>query len=99
MTHGLGTDTDRQAALVARLRWLRAATRLGVDELADAAGIHRTTYREVEAGRAAPGTLTYLDLLALAEALDVPPAAILTDLRTPPGALPEPPRPGAGPLN
>jgi transcriptional regulator with XRE-family HTH domain len=97
MTHGLGSDTERQAALVARLRRLRAATKLGVDELADAAGIRRTTYREVEAGRAASDTLTYLDLLALAEALDVPPAAILTDLRTPPAALPEPRRPGPGP--
>lgn len=97
MTHGLGSDTQRQAALVARLRRLRADTELGVDELADAAGIHRTTYREIEAGRAAPGTLTYLDLLALAEALDVPPAAVLTDLPAPPTALPEPRRPGTGP--
>jgi transcriptional regulator with XRE-family HTH domain len=79
MTLGRGADTEWLAALVARLRRLRAATDIGVDELADAAGIHRAAYRDVEAGRADPGTLTYLDLLGLAEALGVPPAALLID--------------------
>jgi transcriptional regulator with XRE-family HTH domain len=79
MTLGRGPDTEWQAALVARLRRLRVATDRGVDELADAAGIDRAAYGDVEAGRTDPGTLTYLDLLGLAEVLGVPPAALLTD--------------------
>lgn len=92
MTLGLSSDTVRSAALVARLRRLRAATGQGVDELADAAGLSRTFYRNVEAGRADPGTLTYLDLRRLADALEVPPAAILADFPGPP-PRPVPPRP------
>jgi len=81
MTHGLGATTERQTALGARLRRLRAAADLGADELADAAGIAPDRYRAVEVGRA--GTLTYLDVLALADALDVPPAALLADVPAP----------------
>jgi transcriptional regulator with XRE-family HTH domain len=49
----------------------------GSGELADAAGVDRGAYRRAEAGD--PGGLTYLDLLALAEALGVPPTALLAD--------------------
>lgn len=91
MTLGAGSDT-RRAALAARLQRLRLAAGLGVDELADVAGLPRDRYRDVEAGRADAGRLTYLDLLNLAEALDVLPAAILADHPTPP-APPAPPAP------
>jgi transcriptional regulator with XRE-family HTH domain len=77
MTLGLGSATERQTALAARLRRLRAAAELGADELAAAAGLPAGRYQDAEAGRA--GTLTYLDLLALADALEVPPVAVLTD--------------------
>ena len=92
MTLDLRSDTVRSTALVARLRRLRAATGQGVDELADAAGLSRTLYRAVEGGRTDPGTLTYLDLLHLADALEVPPAAILADYPGPP-PRPIPPEP------
>ena len=84
MTLSLRSDTVRSAALVARLRRLRAASWQGVEGLAD----------DIESGRADPGTLTYLDLLRLAEALDVRPAAILADFPGPPPrpVLPEPRR-------
>jgi len=92
MTLGLRSDTVRATALVVRLRRLRAASGQGVEGLADAAGLSRTFYRDVESGRADPGTLTYLDLLRLADALDVPPAAILADFPGPP-PRPLPPEP------
>lgn len=92
MTLGLRSDTVRSAALVARLRRLRTAAGQGVDELADAAGLSRTFYRNIESGRADPGTLTYLDLLRLADVLEVPPAAILADFPGPP-PRPVPPQP------
>ena len=94
MTLSLRSDTVRSAALVARLRRLRAASGQGVEGLADAAGLPRTFYRDIESGHADPGTLTYLDLLRLAAALDVRPAAILADFPGPPPrpVLPEPRR-------
>lgn len=98
MTLGVGSDT-RRAALAARLQRLRLTAGMGVDELADAAGLPRAHYRDIEAGRAGVGAggLTYLDLFDLAEALDVPPAAILTDHPTPPAPpAPPEPRPGDG---
>jgi transcriptional regulator with XRE-family HTH domain len=74
-----GTGVDgRQAALGGRLRTLRAAAGKGAGELADAAGLDRAYYREVEAGGGV-SRLTYLDLLAIADALSVPPAAVLAD--------------------
>jgi transcriptional regulator with XRE-family HTH domain len=90
MTLGLGPATARQRALAARLRRLRAAADLGPDELAAAAGISSGCYRAVEAGRA--DTLTYLDVLALADALDVPPAALLADAPAPRRGSARPPR-------
>jgi transcriptional regulator with XRE-family HTH domain len=88
MTLGLEPDTHRQAAAVvaveARLRRLRIRAGLGADELATAAGLPAGFCRDVEAGRA---RLTYLDLLDLAGALGVPPAALLVD------KPPAPPRP------
>lgn len=92
MTLSLRSDTVRSAALVARLRRLRAASGQGVEGLADAAGLSRAFYRDVESGRADPGRLTYLDLLGLADALEVPPAAILADFPGPP-PRPAPPSP------
>lgn len=83
----LGLESDPQAAVAAvaaRLRRLRARTGLGVDELAVAAGLPAGFCRDAEAGRA---PLTYLDLLDLAGALGVPPAALLAD------ETPAPPRP------
>jgi transcriptional regulator with XRE-family HTH domain len=56
---------------------LRTAAGLEAAELADAAGLDPASYRQVEAGD--PASLTYLDLLALADALAVPAAAFLTD--------------------
>ena len=79
MTLGLRPDTRRHAAVVAvgeRLHRLRSRAGLGVAELAATAGLPVGFCRDVEAGRAA---LTYLDLLDLAGALGVPPAALLAD--------------------
>ncbi len=47
-------------------------------ELAAAAGLDPATYRRAEAGD--PATLTYLDLVALADALAVPADSLLADL-------------------
>jgi transcriptional regulator with XRE-family HTH domain len=69
----------RQAALGGRLLRLRTAAGLGAAEVADAAGLDRAFYGEVETGAFASDELTYLDVLRLAEVLDVPPAAVLTD--------------------
>ena len=75
-----GTGVDgRQAALAGRLLRLRTAAGLGVGELADAAGLDPSYYREVETGGGDLSGLTYLDLLRLADALDVPPARVLAD--------------------
>ena len=65
-----------------RVRSLRERADLGVLEAARAAGVSRRTWTEVEAGRANPS----LSVLArLAEALSVPPAALLADLERPRG--------------
>jgi transcriptional regulator with XRE-family HTH domain len=75
-----GTGVDgRQVALGVRLLRLRAAAGLGAGEVADAAGLDREFYREVEAGSFAPDGLTYLAVLRLADVLGVPPAAVLAD--------------------
>ena len=88
MTLRLGSATERQAAVGARLRRLRAAAELSVDELARAAGLAPAFCQDAESGCA---TLTYLDLLDLAGALGVPPAALLTDEPV----APAPPKPRA----
>ena len=69
----------QQAALGGRLLRLRTATGLGAGEVADAAGLDRAFYAEVETGAFRPDELTYLDVLRLAEVLDVMPAAVLAD--------------------
>lgn len=86
MTLGLRSDTVRQVALAARLLRLRSAAGLSAGDLATAAGLDPAYYRDVEAARADLDRLTYLDLLGLAEALAVRPAAVLAD-------EPEPPEP------
>jgi transcriptional regulator with XRE-family HTH domain len=78
VTAGTGVD-GRQAALGGRLTRLRSAAGLAAAEVADAAGLDRAYYREVETGRFEPAGLTYLAVLRLAEALGVPPAAVLAD--------------------
>jgi transcriptional regulator with XRE-family HTH domain len=65
----------RGEALGRRLRVLRTSAGLDPTELAAAAGLDPATYRRVEAGD--PATLTYLDLVALADALAVRPACLL----------------------
>jgi hypothetical protein len=75
---GTGVDA-RQAALGGRLLRLRTAAGLGAGEVADAAGLDRAYYREVETGDYEPAGLTYLTVLRLADALGVPPAAVLAD--------------------
>ena len=69
--------SGRRAALGGRLCRLRIAAGLEAAELAAAAGLDHASYRLVETGD--PSALTYLDVLALAEALSVPPAAVLAD--------------------
>ena len=68
----------RGEALGRRLRVLRTSAGLGSTELAAAAGLDPATYRRAEAGD--PATLTYLDLVALADALAVPADSLLADL-------------------
>jgi transcriptional regulator with XRE-family HTH domain len=69
----------RQAALAGRLLRLRTAAGLGAGEVADAAGLDPGFYAEVETGAVAAAGLTYLDVLRLADILDVSPAAVLSD--------------------
>jgi transcriptional regulator with XRE-family HTH domain len=68
----------RGPALGRRLRTLRTAAGLDPAELAHAARVDPAAYQRAEAGD--PDVLTYLDLLALADALAVRPAAVLADL-------------------
>ncbi|HZB49878.1 MAG TPA: helix-turn-helix transcriptional regulator [Mycobacteriales bacterium] len=87
MTVRLRSDPQRRTAALAvgdRVRRLRLRTGLTAEELAAAVGHPAGFCRDVEAGRAG---LTYLDLLDLAGALGVPPAALLAD------EPPAPPRP------
>jgi transcriptional regulator with XRE-family HTH domain len=75
-----GTGVDgRQAALGDRLLRLRSAAGLSAAEVADAAGLDRAYYREIETGTFPLDGLTYLVILRLADALGVSPAAILAD--------------------
>ncbi|HEY6747338.1 MAG TPA: helix-turn-helix transcriptional regulator [Mycobacteriales bacterium] len=78
MRASTGVD-GRQAALGGRLLRLRTAAGLGAGEVADAAGIDRAFYRQVETGAFPTEGLTYLDVLGLADALGVPPTAVLAD--------------------
>ena len=78
MRAGTGVD-GRQVALGGRLLRLRTAAGLGAGEVADAAGLDRAYYGEVETGAFEPDGLTYLAVLRLADALGVPPAAVLAD--------------------
>ncbi len=71
-TRGRGLSLGR------RLRALRTAAGLEPAELAGAAGVEPDAYRRAEAGD--PAALTYLDLLALADALSVRPVTVLADL-------------------
>jgi transcriptional regulator with XRE-family HTH domain len=68
----------RGQAFGRRLHVLRTSAGLDPTELAVAAGLDPVMYRLAEAGD--PDTLTYLDLVALADALAVPPASLLGDL-------------------
>lgn len=68
----------RGEALGRRLHALRTSAGLDPTGLAVAAGLDPVTYRSAEAGD--PDALTYLDLVALADALAVPPASLLGDL-------------------
>ena len=79
MTSG-GPDpcgTGRGPALGRRLRRLRTAAGLDAVALAAAARLDPVAYLRAEAGD--PAALTYLDLLALADALAVPPERMLAD--------------------
>lgn len=77
----MSVDTGgvRQAALGDRLQRLRDAAGLTPGDVAVAAGLDPAYYRDVEAGSGDLTRLTYLDLLALAEALQVPAAAVIRD--------------------
>ena len=71
-------DPDgRGLALGRRLRAARSAAGLDPAGLAGAAGVDPEAYRRAEGGD--PGPLTYLDLLALADALTLAPSALLAD--------------------
>lgn len=69
----------RRAALGSRLVRLRTEAGLDAGELATAAGLDPGYYRAVEAGRGDLTELTYLDLLQLADALQVTPARVFAD--------------------
>jgi transcriptional regulator with XRE-family HTH domain len=75
-----GTGVDgRQAELGSRLRRLRTSAGLAAGDVADAAGLDPAYYRAVETGDFDLSGLTYLTVLRLADALRVPPAAVLAD--------------------
>lgn len=69
----------------ARVRDLREATGLGVAAAAEAAGISRRTWTEIEAGRANPSLAV---CLGLAEALRVPLGHLMAEAERPAGRIP-----------
>lgn len=61
-------------ALGHRIRELRKQRRLGLQELADRAGLHRTHLWKLEKGTLNPGIISYL---RLAQVLELPLSALL----------------------
>ena len=70
-----GTPDSRRAAFGRRVRVLRVARGMSQEDLADAAGVHRTYVSSLERGLRNVG----LDnVYALADALDVDPSELFT---------------------
>lgn len=62
--------------LGSRVRAIRLTREISQEELADKCGLHRTYIGGVERGERNIG---FINLLAVAEALEVPPSALLVD--------------------
>jgi len=62
--------------LGSRVRAIRLTREISQEELADKCGLHRTYVGGVERGERNIG---FINLLAVAEALEVPPSALLVD--------------------
>jgi transcriptional regulator with XRE-family HTH domain len=69
---------EREALVLlgSRVRAIRLTREISQEELADKCGLHRTYVGGVERGERNIG---FINLLAVAEALDVPPSALLVD--------------------
>ena len=63
------SELDYLVSLGSRIRELRQQKQLGLEELADRAGIHRTHLWKIEKGRLNAGVLSYL---RLAHELELP---------------------------
>jgi transcriptional regulator with XRE-family HTH domain len=69
---------EREALVLlgSRVRAIRLTREISQEELADKCGLHRTYVGGVERGERNIG---FINLLAVAEALEVPPSALLVD--------------------
>jgi transcriptional regulator with XRE-family HTH domain len=69
---------EREALVMlgSRVRAIRLTREISQEELADKCGLHRTYIGGVERGERNIG---FINLLAVAEALEVPPSALLVD--------------------
>lgn len=69
---------EREALVLlgSRVRAIRLTREISQEELADKCGLHRTYIGGVERGERNIG---FINLLAVAEALQVPPSALLVD--------------------
>jgi transcriptional regulator with XRE-family HTH domain len=69
---------EREALVLlgSRVRAIRLTREISQEELADKCGLHRTYIGGVERGERNIG---FINLLAVAEALEVPPSALLVD--------------------
>jgi transcriptional regulator with XRE-family HTH domain len=75
-------STDESEALAQfgrRIAALRAARRMSQERLAELAGLHRTYIGTIERGEP---NLALLNVISLADALDVDPGELVRDLRT-----------------
>lgn len=78
------SDAAYLQALGVRIRECRRATGLGLEELADRAGLHRTHLWKIEMGRLNAGVLSYV---RLAQALAVPLGTLLSEEDQQPGGV------------
>lgn len=62
---------------ITKLEWYRIAAGLTQKELAEASGVHSRQIQRVELGEADAGNLAARNLLAIAEALGVPPKELI----------------------
>ena len=72
----MGMEREALVLLGSRIRAIRLTKEISQEELADKCCLHRTYIGGVERGERNIG---FINLLAVAEALEVPPSALLFD--------------------